>query len=94
MMPEDSSSSGQERFAANRRGGIEAIRVMLRQQRQHVGRRIVLPDLADMGVVADILLHEDLAVLGDGHVVEHLLPFGAVEQHLDGAAGRRVGRRR
>ena len=49
-----------------------------------------MPDLAEVGVVADVFAKNDLAVGVDSDVVKHLLPLGAVEQQLDGSAGGRV----
>jgi hypothetical protein len=48
--------------------------------------------LPDVRVVPDVLQERYLPVVVDGDVVEHLLSFGAVEDHVDRAAGRRIRR--
>ncbi len=82
MTPE-ASSSWVRKFAPARH---EAARIVLGELRERVRRGIVLPDLAEVGVVADVFAKNDLAVSIDSDVVKHLLALGAVEQQLDGAA--------
>ena len=56
---------------------------MLGDLRERVARDRVAPELPEARVVADVLLNQDPAVVVDGQVVQHLLPFGPVEQHVD-----------
>ena len=47
---------------------------------------IVLPNLAEVGQVPDIFLKENVTALIDGHVVEHVAIFGAIEYGVNRAA--------
>ncbi len=87
MMPVASSSIvmnvGDESVLSNSVGSA------CRDDREHVARDVVAPDLTEVVVAAHVLLQVDVTELIDGHVVEHALAFGAVE-----AASRRCRRAR
>ena len=46
----------------------------------------VQPNFADRGIVADIFLQDNPAMVIDGEVIEHLLAFAALQKDFDLAA--------
>ena len=76
MIPEDSSSCVRKSGAP----GANRFVVVVRDLVERVRSRRVAPDLAEVGVVADVLLDEHVAAVGHRDVVEHLLALGAVER--------------
>lgn len=86
MIPEEFLVLGQEAGGA----GGEPRGVVLGDGSQGVGRDGVGPDPGQVGLVARVLLDQDIAVAVDGQVVHHLRPLCAVEQHREGSARGRV----
>src|SRR5262245_46933217 len=56
---------------------------MLCKLGEHVGRGVIFPYLAKMGVVADVFTEDHFPVWVDGDVIEHLLAFATIKQHPD-----------
>jgi hypothetical protein len=75
-----------------RRAWRKPVGVVLRNEPERVGGDVVAPDAGQVGLVAGVFLDEDLAAVGDRHVIHHLRAFRAVQEHVDDAAGGWIAR--
>jgi hypothetical protein len=56
---------GKKWLSAHRSGWIEPVRIVLGDHRHRVGCGVVIPDLADVRIVADVLQNDHVALLVD-----------------------------